>query len=80
MDNLHAAELLYRHNKWRRGDDTYDMANPKELGEAIDMAIQALRADVASQNADAANSTLRSGDDGRQPYPPFLKWLDSQYD
>ncbi len=43
MDALHAAELLYRHNIWRRGDDTYDMANPKELGIALDMAVVALR-------------------------------------
>lgn len=43
MDALHASELLYRHNIWRRGDDTYDMANPKELGIALDMAVKALR-------------------------------------
>lgn len=43
MDDLHAAELLYRHNIWRRGDETYDMASPKELGIALDAAISALR-------------------------------------
>lgn len=43
MDNLHAALLLYQHNEWRRGNDSYDMANPKELGIAIDLAVAALR-------------------------------------
>jgi len=58
MDELHAAELLYRHNIWRRGDETYDMANPKELGIALDMAVKALRStrqSVLSSESSAAS-------------------------
>lgn len=62
-DYLHAAELLYRHNLWRRGDDTHEMANPKELGIAIDMAIQALRnatpTTTAPQNKRPASLRIR---------------------
>jgi hypothetical protein len=64
MDALHAAELLYRHNIWRRGDDTYDMANPKELGIALDMAVVALR-ETATLRAriaelEALNASLKT--------------------
>ena len=46
MTNAEAAQLLRMHNAWRRAvdDDTdYAMADPKELGVAIDMAVEALR-------------------------------------
>lgn len=43
---LRAADILERHNKWRRGDDEYEMANPKELGIAIEAAVIALRSNV----------------------------------
>lgn len=37
-----AIETLESHNKWRRGDDEY-MQSPKEIGKAIDYAINALK-------------------------------------
>jgi len=37
-----AMEILKRHNKWRRGDDDFLPAKPKELGEAIDLDVLAL--------------------------------------
>lgn len=35
-----AIEVLRRHNKWRRGDDSVPETNPKLLGEAIDTVIK----------------------------------------
>lgn len=34
--------ILTNHNKWRRGDDEYRMADPERLGLAIDFAIEEL--------------------------------------
>ena len=34
-----ALKLLEIHNKWRRGDDTLEMAEPKDLGIAIDLIV-----------------------------------------
>jgi len=35
-------ELLTKHNKWRRGDDSHEMVDVTELGIAIDFAIEQL--------------------------------------
>lgn len=43
MNIIEAAELLERHNKWRRGDDNEGMADPAMLGVAIDVAVAALK-------------------------------------
>ena len=42
MTEWEALELLQRHNRWRRGDDSVAMANPSELGRAIDVACRVL--------------------------------------
>jgi hypothetical protein len=35
-----AVEILELHNKWRRDNDgKYEMAEPKELGKAIDLVV-----------------------------------------
>ena len=40
-----AADLLERHNTWRRGkDDGTPMVSAKELGQAIDTAVKHMRA------------------------------------
>lgn len=45
-----AISILEEHNKWRRSQPpydgiipTYDLPSPKEIGEAIDVAIRAMR-------------------------------------
>jgi len=43
MDIKTATEVLKRHNKWRRGDDNYPMAEPRVLGEAIDLVLEHLQ-------------------------------------
>lgn len=35
-----AVKLLENHNKWRRGDDTLEMVEPKDLGIAIDLIVE----------------------------------------
>lgn len=41
-----AAEILEQHNKWRRDNDfpsKYEMADPKELGVAIDTVVKFIK-------------------------------------
>lgn len=42
MEAVEALELLLRHNRWRRGDDSIEMANPTAIGLAIDVACRVL--------------------------------------
>ena len=35
-----AIGILETHNRWRRGDDTMSMTNPKDLGIAIDVVVE----------------------------------------
>jgi len=43
MTYKEAKEILENHNKWRRGDDDFSPADPKKLGQAIDLAVLALK-------------------------------------
>lgn len=48
-----AAEILERHNKWRRDNSIprkHEMANPKELGIAIDTVVQFIKEDLKDIN------------------------------
>lgn len=38
------ADYLRRHNAWRRGDDSIEASNPRELGLNIDFAIEVMDA------------------------------------
>ena len=40
MTTQQAITILRQHNKWRRGDDTIEMQEPKDIGEAIDVAVR----------------------------------------
>jgi hypothetical protein len=40
MRLIEAAEILERHNNWRRGDDS-PQGNPTEIGLAIDIVLKA---------------------------------------
>ena len=42
MTELEALELLQRHNRWRRGDNSIEMADPRAIGLAIDVACRVL--------------------------------------
>ena len=46
MDEKEAIKVLHLHQKWRRGAKMEMPSTPKELGEAIDIAIIALRKSV----------------------------------
>lgn len=39
-DNQKTIETLKRYNQWRRGDESIDQPDPKEIGIAIDDAIK----------------------------------------
>ena len=41
MTPSEAAAILHRYNMWRRGDDeTIEQPDPREIGEAIDAAVE----------------------------------------
>ena len=42
MTTAEAIEILQYHNRWRRGADI-PMLEPKEIGEAIDKAIEVMK-------------------------------------
>lgn len=42
MTNTEALEILEQYQEWRRGADT-EMLGPKDIGKAIDVAIDALK-------------------------------------
>lgn len=44
MELKKAIEILELHNKWRRDNDSkYEIADPKELGIAIDVIINEIK-------------------------------------
>jgi len=48
-----AVEILEKHNKWRRDNSIpgkYEMANPKELGIAIDTVVRFIKEDLKDIN------------------------------
>ena len=45
------AKTLKDYNDWRRGDDTIDHPSPKEIGEAIDYAIDILQKSIDDPRA-----------------------------
>lgn len=42
MKLIDAVLILRYHNKWRRGDETTPMTDPKLLGIAIDLVVDVL--------------------------------------
>ena len=38
-----AVDILEKHNKWRRGDESLDMENPIILGKAIDLIVKEMK-------------------------------------
>lgn len=38
-----AIKILEHHQKWRRGDETLTMGDPKELGIAIDTILEEVK-------------------------------------
>lgn len=52
MTFTEARDLLDRFNKWRRDDNvpnSYEMPDPKQIGIAIDTAIEALSSCISSE-------------------------------
>ena len=43
MDAERAIEVLENHNKWRRGGEI-PMQEPKDIGEAVDIAVAVMKA------------------------------------
>lgn len=63
MTEREALELLKRHNRWRRGDDSVEMADPSELGRAIDVACRVLAEHIHEKEKtnDSTNRPQRKG-------------------
>lgn len=66
MTEREALELLQRHNRWRRGDDSVEMAAPRALGLAIDVACRALVEHIEHEKEKTNDSTNRPQRKGRR--------------
>lgn len=59
MNTDTAIKILKQHNLWRRGgDDTIAMRKPKEIGEAIDVVIEAVSHGPHETPGDGQQSTI----------------------
>jgi len=65
MTEREVLELLQRHNRWRRGDDSVEMGDPRAIGLAIDEACRVL-AEHIQEKEKTNGSTNRSHRKGRR--------------
>lgn len=80
MDRLKAAEILRRHNCWRRGVEGYVMGDVNQLGEAIDLAVLALGTDLLDPDMTAQELRLHMGeltDDEMRVARAAIRWANS---
>ena len=72
MTPTETADFLRRYNEWRRGDEDISQFDPREIGEAIDAAVEMIermgKMEAALQIAMRQNShdMLMTGDELRQ--------------
>jgi len=65
MTEREVLELLQRHNRWRRGDDSVEMGDPRAIGLAIDEACRVL-AEHIQEKEKTNGSTNRPHRKGRR--------------
>lgn len=58
--------LLEAHNQWRRGVDCIDMQDPKQIGEAIDWAVDHIKRTQSTLRTIKLTAEQNSGDEWRQ--------------
>lgn len=66
MTEREALELLKRHNRWRRGDNSIEMADPRAIGLAIDVACRVLAEHIEHEKEKTNDSTNRPQRKGRR--------------
>lgn len=66
MTEREALELLKKHNRWRRGDDSLKMADPRAIGLAIDVACRVLAEHIEHEKEKTNDSTNRPHRKGRR--------------
>lgn len=66
MTEQEAPELLQRHNRWRRGDNSIEMADPRAIGLAIDVACRVLAEHIEHEKEKTNDSTNRPQRKGRR--------------
>lgn len=66
MTEQEALELLQRHNRWRRGDDSVEMGDPRAIGLAIDEACRVLAEHIEHEKEKTNGSTNRPHRKGRR--------------
>lgn len=66
MTEREALELLQRHNRWRRGDNSIEMADPRAIGLAIDVACRVLAKHIEHEKEKTNDSTNRPHRKGRR--------------
>lgn len=66
MTEQEALELLKKHNRWRRGDDSIEMADQRAIGLAIDVACRVLAERIEYEKEKTNDSVNRPHRKGRR--------------
>ena len=66
MTEREALGILQRHNRWRRGDNSIEMADPRAIGLAIDVACHVLAEHLEHEKEKTNDSTNRPHRKGRR--------------
>ncbi len=66
MTEREALELLQKHNRWRRGNDSVEMGDPRAIGLAIDVACRVLAERMEHEKEKTNDSTNRPQRKGRR--------------
>ena len=62
MSTIEAIEILTMHNRWRRGHDSIDPTDPKQLGLAIERAIAVMETAHHFLSSSEWNDTVQKYD------------------
>ena len=58
MTPTEAAAILRQFNEWRRGAETIEQPDPREIGEAIDAAVEMIERLEAAERSDAESIAM----------------------
>ena len=78
MTPTETADILRQFNEWRRGDEDIPQFDPREIGEAIDAAVNELidRIEVAEKERDALRAKIEAMEK-QEPYAFAVNFPDS---
>ena len=84
MNPAETAAILRQFNEWRRGDEDIPQFDPRDIGEAIDAAVEMIeRLEAAEKERDAAelmSLALRARIEQMERQEPVAEWVDGAFD